>query len=103
MRIDPTKQNSEEMCGATGRCSLCDERASAAWIGAGTIEICTHCAVEMLPGLIADAIFYPYATHGHFESSFGKVQSRFWKAVASTTLLQLKMERDARIAEDDAT
>jgi hypothetical protein len=37
-------------------CSICHQPATSAWHGAGTIAICSSCAVDVLPALIADGV-----------------------------------------------
>lgn len=70
------------------RCMFCGQHPHAFWQGMhGAISVCTNCAEEVLPALIADSVLvtnHPreYAA-GNATNSWIKCERRFWKAFAS--------------------
>ena len=65
-------------------CAVCGESATALWHGAKPIAICETCAVDVLPTLIADAIFLPNDVRSvdQAQRQLEKITSVYWKAVA---------------------
>jgi hypothetical protein len=74
--------------GCTGRCSVCGEESSAYWAGVTLIEVCSPCAVDVLPQLTADAIHC--TTDVATESTAQRMLTRFWRA------LSLRLIREQR-------
>jgi hypothetical protein len=68
------------------RCCLCGEPPSAYWRGEVVIAVCSRCAVEVLPKLIADAIVGPHCGHKtvipRLVEAGRRAAAAFWKAAA---------------------
>jgi len=63
-------------------CSVCGAPADAAWHGNHVIAVCSTCAIETLPSLIADAIYLPkHKAADAAKRSLERVDSRFWRAL----------------------
>lgn len=82
---------------ANAKCTLCGNQATGQWTGqGGDINVCSECATEFLPRLIADATLgeapndeIPMRGHHILET----VQKNFWYA---TTCIAMKT-RDERL------
>jgi hypothetical protein len=71
------------------KCTLCDSPATAMWQGRETIYICSQCALESLPALIADSIWIsPRGIHAH--SFVDSILVSFWRALALRLNVSLK-------------
>jgi hypothetical protein len=83
-----------EYNGSGGKCHLCDGRADATWRGGtgATIAICSECAINVLPALIADAVFLPGGATGQNAAKHAvrEVETIYWRALA------LRLLREAR-------
>jgi hypothetical protein len=68
-------------------CSFCDERnpaPAAFWMMAsGELVVCRHCALNVLPAIIADAVVQDQS-HGYTLSQVNdalqEIELRFWRA-----------------------
>jgi hypothetical protein len=76
----------DRSCGlADGKCSICGEASAAFWHGDSVIEVCVHCALTILPALIADAVpvnesVTPYSSVSDIEHAFYRAMSiRLWR------------------------
>ena len=86
---------------ASALCSFCGEnKASALWIGHNEIFSCGHCASELLPQLMADAIVGDL-NFNHVRSSSGStialskqshILERFNGAFCSALLRKMRVE-----------
>ena len=64
-------------------CSFCGEREQpGAWFGHAEVHSCSHCAITVLPRLIADATFKGHRGHADSETTLQNVKMEFWRAVA---------------------
>lgn len=71
-------------------CSICRQPATAAWHGNTTIAICSTCAVNILPALIADAVDLSHKRPmERVKLAALQVERNLWRAVA----LRLARER----------
>lgn len=90
MRYDPVASHPDQI--EPGKCFCCGEKAAAMWHGLeGQVDVCASCAIEVLPKLIADAVFVPpdlsKGTTGYADHLV-KVEASFWAAVASRVALE---------------
>ena len=75
----------------TRMCAVCGGGEwSALWVGATELHVCAACALEVLPRLIADAIWHQSLTPADVETIVGKVRGEFWRAVAINALRACK-------------
>jgi len=84
-------------CENGAKCLFCDSQASATWQGQnGTVNVCQNCATDVLPRLIADAIWLPCTIDRWpvdiFRRGLEQSHTAFWEACASRLAL---MHRDA--------
>jgi hypothetical protein len=70
------------------KCDICGHNAGAMWCGKKTIFICSHCAVSVLPQLIADAILSDVQVrdYSHLLQEVEKAKSAFWQAATCRSL-----------------
>lgn len=70
---------------ADAKCSLCGKRADAMWGGDTNVFVCSTCAVDTLPQLIADAIYKPrdkdLYTAAH--QALPRILLAFWRAMTA--------------------
>lgn len=69
-----------------GDCFGCGRSADAMWQGShDSVHVCRTCAVEVLPALIADAVFVPAGPVGTlaFDTQLSAVHAAYWRAVAA--------------------
>jgi hypothetical protein len=65
------------------RCGACGQRATAAWHGAeSTLAVCSLCAQEVLPQMLADAVQIVGQRDSELRDIFNRIESRFWRAMA---------------------
>lgn len=78
----------------TGKCSLCGGFTSAFEVAKRmNFEICSKCARDVLPKLIADSL--GQASRPAAEFCFEQLQSAFWRSVAINCLRSIEQaERD---------
>lgn len=81
----------------TGKCTICGEKATGYWHGEGLVEVCHHCAIDVLPKLIADAIHVPRVDHrpGPWpveagRNALSRVKAAFWEAMSSRLAGELR-------------
>jgi hypothetical protein len=75
-------------------CSFCGESGwSAVWHGVLEILVCDTCATEILPCLLADAIWMPSRKVADAEQALTHFQARFWRAFALTRERSLRRSR----------
>jgi hypothetical protein len=84
---DPNEARAAEYC------SICGQPAAKAWHGERTFAVCSFCATEWLPAMIADAITLPgaHSSDSAFKAHH-QIDLRFWRALA----IRLLGERDKR-------
>ena len=65
-------------------CTICRKPATAAWHGDGVIAVCPDCAVEVLPALMADAVYVPPAKVGSdcLKRHIDRAAAVYWRAMA---------------------
>jgi hypothetical protein len=63
-------------------CWVCGQPATKAWHGETTLAICSFCALESLPALIADAVQIVGQRDSELRDIFARIESRFWRAMA---------------------
>ena len=65
-------------------CSICGQPAASAWHGENaTIAVCSVCAIDALPKLIADALYLAHTQPAdRARSMVRQVESNLWKALA---------------------
>lgn len=68
------------------KCGACGHPATAVWQGAGTISICSTCAVEVLPALAADALAARIDDYDDARRSIRDIEARYWRAIAALAL-----------------
>lgn len=73
-------------------CGVCGGDWSGLWVGVSDLHICPQCAVEILPRLIADAVWYPRLALPEAERALEHVSKEFWRAIA----IQALRARDAQ-------
>lgn len=72
-------------------CDVCDQAATAWWRGHRTISICSTCAAEVLPALMADAISSVMVEDwDRSKRVFDQIESRFWRALVHRLLKERK-------------
>jgi hypothetical protein len=74
-----------EVNGSGGKCSICCEHdATATWRTMGQpIGVCERCALDVLPALIADAVFIPKDRGADsLKHKLGVAELAFWRAMA---------------------
>lgn len=65
-------------------CCVCDNLASGYWSCKASIYICSSCAIDVLPRLVADAYFAANPNWpGGYEKCEREVVISFWKGIAS--------------------
>lgn len=64
------------------KCNICGHEAAAMWNGEKDIFICPHCAVDVLPRLIADAILSDVLARDYslLLQAVEKAKYAFWQA-----------------------
>jgi hypothetical protein len=64
-------------------CSVCGTADwDSCWMGITTVAVCRRCALEVLPRLIADAIFEPTLPPNKAHAALRDVECEFWRALA---------------------
>lgn len=64
-------------------CDVCDQAATARWRGNRNIAICSTCAIDVLPKLMADAIdLSPDENFDRAKTSLERIVRTFWRAMA---------------------
>lgn len=85
-------------CGKTtakGQCFHCGREAHAVWHGnTDSVQVCEHCALTVLPALIADAVHARSMGTVGFENHLKGVEGAYWKAVAARLACESR-DRDA--------
>ena len=97
------KTMSRSIMGPDPKCNFCGEEPTAYWFsGSGGLEICSHCAVDKLPLVIADAIAGNHRANALnsaiFESAIEKIVSAYWRGAA----IALSRRTHPDFREDDA-
>lgn len=84
MMIDGKKED-----GTPRTCLVCGKAPDAIWAGTGIITVCRGCAVDVLPRLIADALFRARWEPGSgltitkaFKEYWTRAGASFWQGVA---------------------
>jgi hypothetical protein len=68
---------------ASKECDACGRRPpDAFWVGPRTISICYHCALEVMPSLIADAMRARSRDRSWLLRTKDKMLEQFWYAAA---------------------
>lgn len=62
------------------QCAICGKEPVAMWRGALALYICGHCAREVLPRLIADALTPDYAEYGKILDAFKALEIPYLQA-----------------------
>lgn len=66
-----------------GHCSVCGSAEWAGmWRGESEIRVCRSCATEVLPRLIADAVWHPWMRTDTPANAFETIRSEYWRAIA---------------------
>jgi len=60
-------------------CTFCGRQADAAWSGKGTVYACSHCAVAVLPKLIADAVQLQKRVSDEAITKWAEATQAFWE------------------------
>ena len=69
------------------RCRLCgNDHPAAMWRGEMDIFVCTTCAIDVLPRLIADAVVSDHADFTSVLEDKNRIDKAFWEAVACRAL-----------------
>jgi hypothetical protein len=64
-------------------CSVCGESCwRAAWFGCNDIAVCPVCALDVLPALLADAIWRRHIRSDEVKACWLQASAAFWRAVA---------------------
>ena len=71
-----------------GDCCICAQPATALWHGSSAIAVCAACAVEVLPALMADAIYLVPrdAADAAAKRAWSAAEAAYWRAVALRAL-----------------
>jgi hypothetical protein len=65
-------------------CSICGKMSSAVWSGETTIFVCSECAVNILPALIADAVSTSHMKDiGGLSSTLARIEAVYWRAASN--------------------
>lgn len=73
--------------GMSTTCMICgDCQGDGLWSGNTDVIVCSKCAVEILPKLIADSIYHEKMEMGHVDRWFKEVQNQFYRAILSQTM-----------------
>jgi hypothetical protein len=88
-------------------CFVCGGLPTATWMGRGVQfhSVCTECALEKLPLLIADAVAGGFGTRAQtsfFEMPTEKILAAYWRGVAYAMERRAKDARDASPASTPA-
>lgn len=81
----------------TGHCTVCGATATAYWSGRAIIEVCSDCAVKVLPSLIADAI--PNYSADAAKIAIENASLYYWRALALRMMRERDAERRRRMGE----
>lgn len=76
-------------------CSICDEKPHAFWSGWKWVYVCSSCAVEILPKLIADAIWLRTESTDDAKQMLTAITGAYWEGIASRFSYQAKRIRSA--------
>lgn len=80
--------------GIDGQCSFCGDSAlTGFWSGHAKVGCCGHCAVEVLPKLIADSLFH-LPKRPDVDKVLDRILVNFWQAVAFRLSRAFAKERD---------
>lgn len=87
------------------KCSFCESPSTAYWTMANTVEVCSACALDILPALIADAAV------GHMkhadrareaaERGLDRLTATYWKAVTSAIARAVRPEPQPAPEDDE--
>jgi hypothetical protein len=89
----PLSRTDKQLHGLEGKCFFCgDGQSSAYWRQGGTFEVCSECAISILPALIVDACFFGQNVD-RAKALMLKIEGRFWRAVACAVELSAKLDR----------
>jgi hypothetical protein len=92
---------------APDTCIICGEDPDGAWPGAtGPVGVCYRCALEDLPGLIAEAVtrarqfreLSPLEVN--FQEAEDEIRLNFWKQAAAAMAGRFREATDPQSAED---
>lgn len=79
------------------RCAVCgDPDWRAMWAGHVVLCVCRRCAIEVLPRLIADAVWQSNMRPADADHSWQQARAEFWRAIA------ICQDRERHAAEDHA-
>ena len=79
-----------EFIDTDARCSCCGtDDWTATWSGHARLYVCRSCAIDVLPALIADAIWRPILTFADVEASVVAILRTFWRGIALCGLRRL--------------
>lgn len=67
-------------------CAVCGGDWSGLWIGATELHVCAGCALDVLPRLIADAVWRPALDARDADALVQKVRAEFWRAMTLNAL-----------------
>jgi hypothetical protein len=81
-------------------CNVCGGRSRAMWCCEKEIYVCSECAINTLPRLIADAVCAAYSRTqaSTFERIETEITRNYWKALAFALVQRGKDDSLARIA-----
>ena len=96
-----------ESCGEEGTCNVCGEKPDASWVGKKRINICSKCAFDIFPKLMADAVANRILNHpinknlqiAAFQAMLKEAESNYWYGAACQLLLAIKREDESH--DDD--
>ena len=77
-----TNKDDLELGWCNAQCVFCNKKAVAFWHLEGCVDVCRHCALTILPALIADAV----STDPRFKAMYEgwqQMNQRYWEALAT--------------------
>jgi hypothetical protein len=82
----------DKSLGITGECTMCGKPSAAHWWSSGgVIEVCTSCATDKLPLLIADAIPDSLVeSDKHAHSIVKSIVGAFWRGLSIRLMQRFK-------------
>jgi hypothetical protein len=63
------------------QCAFCPSKSwSGVWVATDLVQVCSSCAVLILPALMADATWFPQWTPEIGKRDLVKIETAFWHA-----------------------
>jgi hypothetical protein len=91
-----TRKAVEDWFSGEEPCSICGAAGwDGMWRGHDTIFVCRRCAIETLPALIADAVWFPAVSLMYAEHGLTQISAGYWRALVAEALRQHRRSNPA--------